>query len=476
VRAERRTRQLRERNDPADFSAILADLEARDARDRARPIAPLKQEADALLLDTDSLSIDEAVAKVLEWFAARHGYTEEKAAPPVPPAPPAPPFEPQAAGMPPSKMADSNKSSAPIKGADADSVVHSESAGLLDYLGFPNSRRMKRRTFWIACSLWGVVTFVTFCFFLILSIVLRIVLREPLMWVPICIYFVALIRFSILRCRDVGWEPWLVWFFSILLPITLFLFNISDNVVMNRDAESAVQVLTIIILGACGIFFLFLSLCPSKKYAPMDMTEEKTIAPPIPLLPLSETADSVRSPAPATGADAGFVNNHVGLRDYLGFPPSGRMNRLTFLIACGLWGGATYIAFYVFFILAVLMTWNPIMTVLVPVFIYFVVLVRFSILRCRDAGCTTWLVWFFSALPLATISALILLILLGEAGWHNAIFLICMIPVLSVWCVFSLCLSLWPSKTETGAQWGSAKLFLVNVVFILTWLFFLMWL
>jgi 3-phosphoshikimate 1-carboxyvinyltransferase len=69
VRAGRRTRQLLERNEPASLGVIQADLEARDARDRARPVAPLKQEADALLLDTDPLGIDEAVAKVLEWFS-----------------------------------------------------------------------------------------------------------------------------------------------------------------------------------------------------------------------------------------------------------------------------------------------------------------------------------------------------------------------------------------------------------------------
>jgi 3-phosphoshikimate 1-carboxyvinyltransferase len=70
VRAERRTRQLLERGEPATFCVIQADLEARDARDRARPVAPLRQEADALLLETDLLGIDEAVARVLDWFAA----------------------------------------------------------------------------------------------------------------------------------------------------------------------------------------------------------------------------------------------------------------------------------------------------------------------------------------------------------------------------------------------------------------------
>jgi len=71
VRAERRARQLLERGESADLDAIRADLEARDERDRTRVIAPLKQEADALLLDTDHLGIDEAVAKVLDWFAGR---------------------------------------------------------------------------------------------------------------------------------------------------------------------------------------------------------------------------------------------------------------------------------------------------------------------------------------------------------------------------------------------------------------------
>jgi cytidylate kinase len=72
VRAERRTRQLLERNESASLDAIRADLDARDARDRARFVAPLRQEEDALLLDTDHLGIDEAAAKVLDWFATRN--------------------------------------------------------------------------------------------------------------------------------------------------------------------------------------------------------------------------------------------------------------------------------------------------------------------------------------------------------------------------------------------------------------------
>jgi 3-phosphoshikimate 1-carboxyvinyltransferase len=72
VRAERRYQQLLKRGEDAALSAILSDLEARDARDRNRNAAPLRQEADALLLETDHLDIEAAVAQVLDWFSARN--------------------------------------------------------------------------------------------------------------------------------------------------------------------------------------------------------------------------------------------------------------------------------------------------------------------------------------------------------------------------------------------------------------------
>ncbi|MDR3159077.1 MAG: bifunctional 3-phosphoshikimate 1-carboxyvinyltransferase/cytidylate kinase [Zoogloeaceae bacterium] len=68
VRAERRCRQLLENGQDADRAAILADLKARDDRDRNRPVAPLRQEADARLLDTDALDIESAVAQALAWW------------------------------------------------------------------------------------------------------------------------------------------------------------------------------------------------------------------------------------------------------------------------------------------------------------------------------------------------------------------------------------------------------------------------
>jgi CMP/dCMP kinase len=44
---------------------VLAELNARDAADKARPVAPLKQAPDADLLDTSDLAIDAAFAVAL---------------------------------------------------------------------------------------------------------------------------------------------------------------------------------------------------------------------------------------------------------------------------------------------------------------------------------------------------------------------------------------------------------------------------
>ena len=52
----------------ADFDAILFDLKLRDERDSGRSAAPLKQALDAHLLNTDQLSIAEAVQQVMRWY------------------------------------------------------------------------------------------------------------------------------------------------------------------------------------------------------------------------------------------------------------------------------------------------------------------------------------------------------------------------------------------------------------------------
>ncbi len=67
VRAERRYKQLIDKGFSAKLTDILQDLEDRDARDAARPVAPLRQEADARLLETSDLTIVQAVNQVLDW-------------------------------------------------------------------------------------------------------------------------------------------------------------------------------------------------------------------------------------------------------------------------------------------------------------------------------------------------------------------------------------------------------------------------
>jgi CMP/dCMP kinase len=58
VRAYRRTMELRGRGENADEKAVLADILARDERDRSRSAAPRVQAADAHLLDTSALDIE----------------------------------------------------------------------------------------------------------------------------------------------------------------------------------------------------------------------------------------------------------------------------------------------------------------------------------------------------------------------------------------------------------------------------------
>jgi cytidylate kinase len=58
VRAQRRTSELRGRGEQADEKVVLADILARDERDRSRSAAPLVKAADAHLLDTSALDIE----------------------------------------------------------------------------------------------------------------------------------------------------------------------------------------------------------------------------------------------------------------------------------------------------------------------------------------------------------------------------------------------------------------------------------
>ena len=70
VRARRRTLELRGKGERADEAAVLADILARDERDRSRPTAPLLQASDAHLLDTTHLDIDAAFRAAVAFVEA----------------------------------------------------------------------------------------------------------------------------------------------------------------------------------------------------------------------------------------------------------------------------------------------------------------------------------------------------------------------------------------------------------------------
>ncbi len=64
VRAQRRTDELLAKGQKASFEQTLKDIKQRDHQDSNRPIAPLKQAKDAILLDTSELDIDSVIGEM----------------------------------------------------------------------------------------------------------------------------------------------------------------------------------------------------------------------------------------------------------------------------------------------------------------------------------------------------------------------------------------------------------------------------
>ena len=73
-RAERRYKQLISKGITATLAPLLADLEARDARDSSRTVAPLKPADDALLLDNSTLTVEQTVETVLKWWQGKQPF------------------------------------------------------------------------------------------------------------------------------------------------------------------------------------------------------------------------------------------------------------------------------------------------------------------------------------------------------------------------------------------------------------------
>ncbi len=65
VRARRRYEELVARGAAADFDVIRDEVKSRDHRDTMRPVAPLKQAEDALLVDSSAMSIDDVVETIV---------------------------------------------------------------------------------------------------------------------------------------------------------------------------------------------------------------------------------------------------------------------------------------------------------------------------------------------------------------------------------------------------------------------------
>ncbi len=71
VRATRRFLQLQEMGSPADLPTLTAQIAQRDAQDRNRAIAPLRPAADAVIIDTSALSLEEVFHTIIQAVQAK---------------------------------------------------------------------------------------------------------------------------------------------------------------------------------------------------------------------------------------------------------------------------------------------------------------------------------------------------------------------------------------------------------------------
>lgn len=66
-RARRRCLELQEKGIETNLEEVQKDIAERDYRDSHRAHSPLKQADDAILLDSDNLSIEEVLQKITDW-------------------------------------------------------------------------------------------------------------------------------------------------------------------------------------------------------------------------------------------------------------------------------------------------------------------------------------------------------------------------------------------------------------------------
>ncbi len=72
-RANRRYRELSEKPDCPSYEDILKDIIERDHNDMNRPVAPLKQADDAVLVDTTNLTLEQSVKEIIKIINEKTG-------------------------------------------------------------------------------------------------------------------------------------------------------------------------------------------------------------------------------------------------------------------------------------------------------------------------------------------------------------------------------------------------------------------
>lgn len=72
-RAERRYRELAEKPNCPCYEEILSDIIERDRNDMNRPVAPLRQAEDAVLVDTTNLTLEQSAAEIIRIITEKTG-------------------------------------------------------------------------------------------------------------------------------------------------------------------------------------------------------------------------------------------------------------------------------------------------------------------------------------------------------------------------------------------------------------------
>ncbi len=73
IRAKRRMKELQSKGLSVTYSAVLEDMRARDARDSARKVAPLKPATDAIIIDSSDLSEAQMLENTLNYVKKAFG-------------------------------------------------------------------------------------------------------------------------------------------------------------------------------------------------------------------------------------------------------------------------------------------------------------------------------------------------------------------------------------------------------------------